>query len=222
MIALCNISKSYQLAGRPLSVLRGIDLDVATGEFIAIMGPSGSGKSTLLNVMGILDDYDDGEYSLDGVSIRNLSPRKAAHYRNRFIGFVFQAFNLLPFLRAWENVALPLQYRGVRARERRERAHRLLERVGMADRVAHFPSELSGGQCQRVAIARALVTQPKVLFADEPTGNLDSATSREIMGLFSALHGQGTTIVMVTHEDHIAARAQRIIQLHDGRVVSSA
>lgn len=219
MIALRGLAKSYQIAGRPLPVLRGVNLDIGAGEFVAVMGPSGSGKSTLLNVIGILDDYDEGEYRLDGVAIANLSPRDAARYRNRFVGFVFQAFNLLPFLRAWENVALPLQYSGVNSRERRERAHALLAQVGLTDRATHFPNELSGGQRQRVAIARALVTGPKVIFADEPTGNLDSATGREIMDLFTAVHRRGATIVMVTHEDHIAAYAQRIIQLHDGSVV---
>jgi putative ABC transport system ATP-binding protein len=219
MIALKTFSKAYRQADQELPVLRSINLRIDAGEFVAIMGPSGSGKSTLLNVLGLLDDFDSGEYWLDGVLIRQLSERQAARYRNRLLGFVFQAFNLLPFLSAWENVALPLQYQGIGRRERQARAGTLLARVNLSDRLWHFPHQLSGGQQQRVAIARALVTNPRVILADEPTGNLDSATSHDIMQCFAALHQDGATIVMVTHEDEVAAFAQRVIHLRDGQVV---
>jgi putative ABC transport system ATP-binding protein len=219
MIELKALSKAYRQAGQALPVLRGVDLRIDTGEFVAIMGPSGSGKSTLLHVLGLLDGFDNGEYWLAGVLIRQLSERQAARYRNRLIGFVFQAFNLLPFLSAWENVALPLQYQGIGRRERQARACTLLERVNLGNRLWHYPHQLSGGQQQRVAIARALVTQPRVILADEPTGNLDSATSYDIMQCFAALHCDGATIVMVTHEDEIAACTQRVIYLRDGQVV---
>jgi putative ABC transport system ATP-binding protein len=218
MIELKSVSKSYRQASRILAVLRGIDLNIATGEFVAIMGPSGSGKSTLLNVLGLLDGFDYGEYRLDGMPICRLSERQAARYRNRLMGFIFQAFNLLPSLNARENVALPLQYQGVGIRRRQARADALLERFGLADRADHFPQQLSGGQQQRVALARALVTEPGVILADEPTGNLDSATSAEIMQCFSQLHREGATIVMVTHDDNVAALAQRVIRLRDGQI----
>lgn len=220
MIELRALEKSYRMGSSRLRVLENVDLDVAAGEFVSIMGSSGSGKSTLLNILGILDDYDAGEYRLDGTLIRDLSERTAAHYRNRFIGFVFQSFNLLAFKTALENVALPLYYRGVPRRERQRLAAELLERVGMLDRAQHLPSELSGGQKQRVAIARALITRPKLLLADEPTGALDTETSYQLMDLLRELNDQGLTIVVVTHEADISARTDRLIQLRDGRVVS--
>jgi len=219
MIELKRLSKAYHQGSQVLPILRDIDVAVGAGEFVAIMGPSGSGKSTLLNVLGLLDDYDGGEYWLDGVLIRQPSERQAAHYRNRLIGFVFQAFHLLPFLQAWENAALPLQYQGISYRERRERACAMLDHLGLTDRLHHFPHELSGGQRQRVAIARALVTHPRIILADEPTGNLDSGTSRDIMQVLSDLHRLGATLVMVTHEDAVAGFAQRVIRIHDGQVV---
>jgi putative ABC transport system ATP-binding protein len=219
MIELKRLSKAYRPDSQVFPVLRDIDLRIEVGEFVAIMGPSGSGKSTLLNVLGLLDDYDDGEYWLDGLLIRQPSERQAARYRNRLIGFVFQAFHLLPFLQAWENAALPLQYQGVGYRERQARAGALLDHLGLADRVHHFPHELSGGQRQRVAIARALITDPRMVLADEPTGNLDTRTSRDIMSVLADLHRRGTTLVMVTHEDEMAGFAQRVIHLRDGRVV---
>ena len=219
MVELKRLSKSYRPGSQVFPVLRDIDLRIDVGEFVAIMGPSGSGKSTLLNVLGLLDDYDDGEYWLDGLLIRQPSERQAARYRNRLIGIVFQAFHLLPFLQAWENAALPLQYQGVGYRERQARACALLDHLGLADRLHHFPHELSGGQRQRVAIARALITDPRMILADEPTGNLDTRTSRDIMSVLADLHRRGTTLVMVTHEDEMAVFAQRVIHLRDGRVV---
>lgn len=219
MIELKRLSKTYHQSSQVARVLRDIDLTIGRGEFIAIMGPSGSGKSTLLNVLGLLDDYDHGEYWLDRLLIRRLSQRQAARYRNRFIGFVFQAFNLLPFLCAWENAALPLQYQGVSYRERRARAYVVLDSLGLAKRMHHWPHQLSGGQLQRVAIARAVITNPRVILADEPTGNLDTATSRDIMRLLVDLHRHGTTLVMVTHEDDMASFAQRVIHIRDGQVV---
>jgi putative ABC transport system ATP-binding protein len=202
-----------------LPVLRGIDLVIGRGEFVAIMGPSGSGKSTLLNVLGLLDDYDGGEYWLDGMLIRRPSERQAARDRNRLIGFVFQAFHLLPFLQAWENAALPLQYEGVGYRERQLQAVDMLNRLGLADRLHYLPHELSGGQRQRVAIARALITNPRMILADEPTGNLDSRTSRDIKQVLVDLHRPGATLAMVTHEDDVAGFAERMIHLRDGQVV---
>jgi len=218
MIHLHNIRKSYQIGTRKLEVLKGIDLQIGAGEFVAIMGSSGSGKSTLLNVLGILDDYDDGLYELDGVPIRNLKPDQAARYRNAFIGFVFQSFNLLPFKNAVENVALPLYYKGVGRKERNRKALEYLGRVGLADWADHLPSEMSGGQNQRVAIARALVSQPKVILADEPTGALDSQTSLEIMELFKAVNQEGISVLIVTHEDDVARRTNRLIRLRDGLI----
>ena len=196
MIHLTNIHKTYQGA-QPLHVLKGIDLHIAKGEFVAIMGASGSGKSTLLNILGILDDYDEGEYRLDGTLIRNLSETKAADYRNRMIGFIFQSFNLIPFKDAMENVALPLFYQGVSRRKRNQLAMEYLEKVGLKEWAHHLPNELSGGQKQRVAIARALITQPRIILADEPTGALDSKTSLEVMQLLRKLHEQGLTIIVV-------------------------
>lgn len=220
MITLRNIHKSYRMGLQSLHVLKGIDLEIGAGELAAIMGASGSGKSTLLNIIGILDHYDRGEYILDGTLVRNLSESAAAVFRNRHIGFVFQAFNLLPFKNAMENVALPLYYQQVPRRERNRRACEYLERVGLADRAHHMPNELSGGQKQRVAIARALIGDPRVILADEPTGALDSVTGTEIMDLFDEINAAGKTVIVVTHDAGVAARTRRIITLKDGVIVS--
>ncbi|WAK03780.1 ABC transporter ATP-binding protein [Methylobacter sp. YRD-M1] len=199
-------------------VLKGIDLSVKEGEFVSIMGPSGSGKSTLLNVLGILDRYDDGEYVLNGTLIKPLSETEATRYRNHLIGFVFQSFNLLPFKSAIDNVAMPLYYQKVPRKQREERARKLLERMGLASRMDHLPSELSGGQRQRVAIARALVTDPPLILADEPTGNLDTKTSEEVMELFTEINHEGKTLVVITHDEEVAERTRRVIHLQDGRI----
>jgi putative ABC transport system ATP-binding protein len=219
VLSLRKINKYYQVGAHALHVLRDVDFEVKDGEFVAIMGASGSGKSTLLNVLGILDEYDSGEYVLDGTLIKNLSERKAAYYRNRFIGFVFQSFNLLPFKTAVENVALPLYYQKVARRKRNRIAMQYLEKVGLADWAEHVPAEMSGGQKQRVAIARALIGKPRLILADEPTGALDTETSQQIMDLLTEINGEGITILMVTHEHDVAARAQRTIRLRDGVVV---
>jgi len=216
MIRLRGLHKSYQTGATDLHVLKGIDLDIGEGEFVSIMGSSGSGKSTLLNILGILDDYDEGEYHLDNVLIRNLTEKDGAFYRNKFIGFVFQSFNLLGFKTAVENVALPLYYQGVDRETRTVRAMEYLERIGLGPWAEHHPNQLSGGQQQRVAIARALATRPKVILADEPTGALDSVTSEEVMKLFQDVHKEGITVIIVTHENEIANMTQRIIRLRDG------
>ena len=218
MLRLERINKSYSIGRTRLHVLRDVDMQVERGEFVSIMGSSGSGKSTLLNILGILDRYDSGDYFLDGTSMRGLSERKAATYRNKFIGFVFQSFNLLPFKTALENVALPLFYQKVPRRTRQRMALEYLERVGLADWAGHLPAEMSGGQKQRVAVARALIAQPRLILADEPTGALDSATSYQLMDLLQEVNDAGMTIVVVTHEPDIAERTQRTIRLRDGAV----
>lgn len=220
IIQVRGLTREYQMASETIQALAGVDLDIIKNEYVAIMGPSGSGKSTMMNVIGCLDTPTAGEYWLNGIEVSRMSDDALAQVRNREIGFVFQTFNLLPRASALHNVELPLIYAGTRASARRDRARRALERVGLGDRMHHKPNELSGGQRQRVAIARALVNDPSILLADEPTGNLDSTTSAEIMEVFAALHRQGQTVIMVTHEADIAAHAHRVVTLHDGRVFS--
>jgi putative ABC transport system ATP-binding protein len=215
-----GLKKEYELGAETIHALRGVDMQINKNEFVTIMGPSGSGKSTLLNLIGCLDTPSSGQYWLGGQEVSQLDDNDLAQIRNRQIGFVFQTFNLLSRTTALHNVELPLIYAGIPARQRRERAQQTLDAVGLADRMTHQPNELSGGERQRVAIARALVNQPSLLLADEPTGNLDSSTSREIMEILVALHERGETILLVTHERHIAAYTQRLIALRDGTIES--
>jgi putative ABC transport system ATP-binding protein len=220
MITLKGVTKIYKNGPLEVQALHAIDLHIGKGEFVAIMGPSGSGKSTLMNIIGCLDVPTSGSYELDGVAVESLNERELARIRNRKIGFVFQSFNLLPRQTVLQNVMLPMMYAGVPREERRERALELLRRVGLSERIKHRPNELSGGQKQRVAIARALTMNAPVLLADEPTGNLDTKSSHEIMELFKEIHADGTTIVLVTHEPDIADHAERIITFGDGRILS--
>ncbi len=219
MISIKDLHKSYKMGSNSLHVLKGINFDVSEGELVAIMGSSGSGKSTLLNILGMLDLLDKGTYDLDGVPIKNLDETKAANYRNKFLGFVFQSFNLINYKTALENVTLPLYYQGMNRKDRENLAIEYLDQVGLKDWATHLPSELSGGQKQRVAIARAMVSQPKVLLADEPTGALDSQTSKEVMALIQEINSKGKTILIVTHEEDIAQMCSRIVRLKDGIIV---
>jgi putative ABC transport system ATP-binding protein len=220
VIRISDLRREYVMGAETIQALRGVSLQVRRNEYLAIMGPSGSGKSTMMNVLGCLDTPSSGEYWLNGQEVSRLTDDALARVRNKEIGFVFQTFNLLPRASALHNVELPLVYAGIGAKDRRDRAAAALERVGLGHRMDHKPNELSGGQRQRVAIARALVNSPSILLADEPTGNLDSTTSEEIMRTFAELHGQGQTVIMVTHEPDIAAHAHRVVVLRDGRVES--
>ncbi len=219
MILIKNLHKSYKMGSNSLHVLKGVDLKIEEGELVAIMGSSGSGKSTLLNILGMLDNADKGSYYLDNVLIENLDEKKAAKYRNKFLGFVFQSFNLINYKNALENVALPLYYQGLKRKERQKQALEYLDNVSLKPWATHLPSELSGGQKQRVAIARAMASRPKVLLADEPTGAVDSTTSSEIMGLIQKINDEGKTILVVTHENDIAKMCKRIVKLKDGVIV---
>lgn len=219
MIRIENLHKSYPMGNRSLHVLKGLNFNVEEGELVAIMGSSGSGKSTLLNILGMLDNYDEGSYTLGDVLIKKMDETKAAKYRNKFLGFVFQSFNLINYKNALENVVLPLYYQGVSRKEREEKALKYLDDVGLKEWANHLPTELSGGQKQRVAIARAMVAEPKVLLADEPTGALDSKTSKEVMDLIQKINKAGKTILVVTHEEDIAQMCSRIVRLKDGVIV---
>lgn len=219
MIEIKDLNKSYTTGTNQLHVLKGINFKVKEGELVSIMGSSGSGKSTLLNILGMLDEADTGSYTLDGTEIKNLNEKIAAQYRNKFLGFVFQSFNLINYKTAVDNVALPLYYQNVARKERDERAMHYLEKVGLADWATHLPNQLSGGQKQRVAIARALASNPKVLLADEPTGALDTKTSYEVMDLIQGINDEGRTILVVTHEPDIAQMTKRIVTLKDGLII---
>jgi putative ABC transport system ATP-binding protein len=219
MIRIENLHKSYPMGNRSLHVLKGLNFTVEEGELVAIMGSSGSGKSTLLNILGMLDNYDEGSYTLGDVLIKKMDETKAAKYRNKFLGFVFQSFNLINYKNALENVVLPLYYQGVSRKEREEKSLKYLNDVGLKEWANHLPTELSGGQKQRVAIARAMVSEPKVLLADEPTGALDSKTSKEVMDLIQKINKAGKTILVVTHEEDIAQMCSRIVRLKDGVIV---
>ncbi len=219
-IKIVDVTKIYQLDGIEVPALRGISFEVEPGEFVSIMGASGSGKSTLLNLLGCLDRPTSGKVEIEGEDTKSLSDNRLAHLRNLKIGFIFQTFNLLPRLTALSNVELPLIYAGVSAHERRKRAKKALESVGLGERMGHRPNQLSGGQQQRVAIARAIITNPTIILADEPTGNLDSRSGNEILKILSSLNQQGATVLLVTHESYVAQHAQRIIKIHDGRLVS--
>ena len=219
MIEIKNLNKSYSIGKNSLHVLKGINFNVDEGELVAIMGSSGSGKSTLLNILGMLDTSDSGQYFLDGLEIKNLNETKAAQYRNKFLGFIFQSFNLINYKTAVENIALPLFYQGLKRKHRQKKALEYLAKVGLENWAEHLPTELSGGQKQRVAIARALITQPKVLLADELTGALDSKTSSEVMSLIQEINNMGKTILVVTHEEDIAMMCKRIVRLKDGVIV---
>jgi putative ABC transport system ATP-binding protein len=222
VIAIRGIGRDYPMGDSVIRALHDVSLTIHRGEYVALMGPSGSGKSTLMNIIGCLDTADRGEYALDGKRVSNMNDTELAHVRNREIGFVFQTFNLLQRASALRNVELPLIYAGVGRRERRERATEALKRVGLAERMHHRPGELSGGQRQRVAIARALVNRPSIVLADEPTGNLDSITAREILATFDELHAAGNTLVLVTHDEGVAQRARRIVRLRDGMIESDS
>jgi putative ABC transport system ATP-binding protein len=219
MIRMRGIRKAYAMGRVEVEALRGVDLDIGRNEYVAVVGPSGSGKSTLMNIVGCLDTPTSGEYVLSGEVVAGLDRNRLAEIRNRHIGFVFQNFNLLPYATALENVELPLLFAGVPTRQRRERAAEMLRRVDLGDRMEHKPTELSGGQMQRVAIARALVNDPAIILADEPTGNLDSASGQGIVGLFQQLHDAGQTIVMITHDQAVARLASRVVQIRDGQIV---
>ena len=219
MIKIDKLHKSYEMGSSSLHVLKGIDFNVEAGELVAIMGSSGSGKSTLLNILGMLDNADDGTYDLDEMRIENLDEKTAAEYRNKFLGFIFQSFNLINYKSALENVALPLYYQGLKRKDRQKIALDYLDKVGLKNWSTHLPSELSGGQKQRVAIARALASNPKVLLADEPTGALDSTTSMEVMALIQKINNEGKTILVVTHEHDIAMMCKRVVNLKDGVIV---